>query len=52
VALLRRQQGPDRSDGTGTNRIYTLFPRLRERHAQYAGTLSGGEQQMLRSGAR
>src|SRR5450755_1664781 len=25
-------------------RIYALFPRLRERHAQYAGTLSGGEQ--------
>src|SRR6266403_1999185 len=35
--------------GTSWNvdRIYTLFPRLRERHAQYAGTLSGGEQQML-----
>jgi branched-chain amino acid transport system ATP-binding protein len=28
-------------------RIYELFPRLRERHAQFAGTLSGGEQQML-----
>jgi branched-chain amino acid transport system ATP-binding protein len=24
-----------------------MFPRLRERHAQFAGTLSGGEQQML-----
>ncbi|HTF76885.1 MAG TPA: ATP-binding cassette domain-containing protein, partial [Bradyrhizobium sp.] len=32
------------------DRIYTLFPRLRERHAQYAGTLSGGEQQMLAIG--
>jgi branched-chain amino acid transport system ATP-binding protein len=31
-------------------RIYALFPRLRERHAQYAGTLSGGEQQMLAIG--
>src|SRR5450432_3147330 len=31
-------------------RIYALFPRLRERHAQYAGTLSGGEQQMLSIG--
>src|SRR5467141_742021 len=30
--------------------IYSLFPRLRERHAQYAGTLSGGEQQMLAIG--
>src|ERR1700732_2647031 len=25
-------------------RIYELFPKLRERHAQFAGTLSGGEQ--------
>jgi branched-chain amino acid transport system ATP-binding protein len=32
------------------NRIYELFPRLRERHAQFAGTLSGGEQQMLAIG--
>jgi branched-chain amino acid transport system ATP-binding protein len=31
-------------------RIYTMFPRLRERHAQIAGTLSGGEQQMLAIG--
>ncbi len=28
-------------------RVFTLFPRLRERRAQVAGTLSGGEQQML-----
>ncbi len=28
-------------------KAYTLFPRLRERRAQYAGTMSGGEQQML-----
>ncbi|MGH2342829.1 ABC transporter ATP-binding protein [Segnochrobactraceae bacterium EtOH-i3] len=28
-------------------RFYTLFPRLRERRLQQAGTLSGGEQQML-----
>src|SRR6202051_3151704 len=31
-------------------RIYDMFPRLRERHAQIAGTLSGGEQQMLAIG--
>jgi branched-chain amino acid transport system ATP-binding protein len=31
-------------------RIYELFPRLRERHTQFAGTLSGGEQQMLSIG--
>lgn len=28
-------------------RVYDLFPRLKERHWQLAGTLSGGEQQML-----
>ncbi len=31
-------------------RVFTLFPRLRERHTQVAGTLSGGEQQMLAIG--
>jgi branched-chain amino acid transport system ATP-binding protein len=31
-------------------RIYTMFPRLRERHTQIAGTLSGGELQMLAIG--
>jgi len=31
-------------------RVYTLFPRLRERTSQHAGTLSGGEQQMLAMG--
>ena len=29
------------------NWVYDLFPRLKERHWQLAGTLSGGEQQML-----
>jgi branched-chain amino acid transport system ATP-binding protein len=31
-------------------RAYTMFPRLKERQAQKAGTLSGGEQQMLAMG--
>lgn len=31
-------------------KVYTLFPRLKERQKQYAGTLSGGEQQMLAIG--
>jgi branched-chain amino acid transport system ATP-binding protein len=30
--------------------VYTLFPRLKERRNQVAGTLSGGEQQMLATG--
>jgi branched-chain amino acid transport system ATP-binding protein len=36
-------------DGIGPDleRVFTLFPRLRERIAQKGGTLSGGEQQML-----
>jgi len=40
-----------RSDRTGVaadfERIYSYFPRLKERRRQQAGTLSGGEQQML-----
>ena len=31
-------------------RVFTLFPRLKERRTQLAGTLSGGEQQMLATG--
>lgn len=30
--------------------VYNLFPRLKERNSQLAGTLSGGEQQMLAVG--
>jgi branched-chain amino acid transport system ATP-binding protein len=33
-----------------TERVLTIFPRLRERYAQKAGTMSGGEQQMLAIG--
>jgi len=32
------------------DRVFTLFPRLKERRTQLAGTLSGGEQQMLAMG--
>jgi len=43
-----------RSDKPGIERdiehVYQLFPRLKERHWQLAGTLSGGEQQMLAVG--
>ena len=43
-----------RSDKDGIERdlkwVYELFPRLEERHWQLAGTLSGGEQQMLAVG--
>ncbi len=43
-----------RGDKAGIRRdmekVYALFPRLRERRTQVAGTLSGGEQQMLAIG--
>ena len=39
----------ERIDGD-VARVYDLFPRLRERRTQKAGTLSGGEQQMLAIG--
>jgi branched-chain amino acid transport system ATP-binding protein len=35
---------------TSFERVYALFPRLKERRKQLAGTLSGGEQQMLAMG--
>jgi len=46
-AYCRRDARAVRADH---DRIYDLFPRLSERRAQAAGTLSGGEQQMLAIG--
>ncbi len=50
--LLMGAYTRDDKDGIATDleRMYGLFPRLKERHAQLAGTLSGGEQQMLAMG--
>jgi branched-chain amino acid transport system ATP-binding protein len=39
-----------RADGWTLERVFDLFPRLRERQTQAGGTLSGGEQQMLAIG--
>jgi len=36
--------------GADIEYVFAMFPRLKERHKQYAGTLSGGEQQMLAIG--
>ena len=50
------QMGADATDcseaerASGLERVFTLFPRLKERLAQRGGTLSGGEQQMLAIG--
>ncbi|HEB72793.1 MAG TPA: ABC transporter ATP-binding protein [Nitrospirae bacterium] len=41
---------PKRRRQKTLERVYGLFPRLRERMGQYAGTLSGGEQQMVAVG--
>jgi branched-chain amino acid transport system ATP-binding protein len=38
------------ADPEDLSRVYELFPRLKERESQKAGTLSGGEQQMLAMG--
>jgi branched-chain amino acid transport system ATP-binding protein len=45
-AYLRR----DREIVEDMERVFTLFPRLQERERQKAGTMSGGEQQMLAIG--
>ncbi|MCR5613401.1 ABC transporter ATP-binding protein [Treponema sp.] len=46
-AYLRKDKEEIQKD---MEKVYNLFPRLRERSWQYAGTLSGGEQQMLAVG--
>jgi branched-chain amino acid transport system ATP-binding protein len=47
--LLVAERSPDRH-GWNLERVYALFPRLKERRGQRARTLSGGEQQMLAIG--
>jgi branched-chain amino acid transport system ATP-binding protein len=46
-AMTRRNGGEIKQD---IERVYDHFPRLRQRRTQQAGTLSGGEQQMLAIG--
>ena len=41
---------PNSTIKSGLERVYEQFPRLKERRRQIAGTLSGGEQQMLAMG--
>ena len=52
VVAAQRQNGAGKAPGkTWTlDRIYDLFPRMQERQNQLAGSLSGGEQQMLAIG--
>jgi branched-chain amino acid transport system ATP-binding protein len=48
-AFLRRAEGRD-AMAAALGEVFALFPRLRERRRQLAGTLSGGERQMLAMG--
>jgi len=48
-AFMRRRLG-FRDEQDTLDKVYTIFPRLKERHLQMAGTLSGGERQMLAVG--
>src|SRR6202008_1548131 len=41
---------PRKNYATDLKKVFKLFPRLKERQEQMAGTLSGGEQQMLALG--
>src|SRR5438309_1756403 len=44
------QRGSAAANPWNVDRIYDMFPRLSDRNTQFAGTLSGGEQQMLAIG--
>ncbi len=48
LATFARRDG--RAIGQDLDRVFSIFPRLKERQNQKAGTLSGGEQQMLAVG--
>ena len=48
MGAFQRQRGPEMD--ADFERVYGLFPRLKERLTQIGGTLSGGEQQMLAIG--
>jgi branched-chain amino acid transport system ATP-binding protein len=50
LAVAGRRPGDGRAAPWVLETVYAVFPRLRERHRQIAGSLSGGEQQMLAIG--
>jgi len=50
LGAFQRHRAGDRSIGATREEVYKLFPRLAERRRQLAGTLSGGERQMLALG--
>ncbi|SMP44020.1 ABC transporter ATP-binding protein [Noviherbaspirillum suwonense] len=50
LGSYRRYKAGERNYGDQLDEVYRLFPRLKERRKQDAGTLSGGERQMLAVG--
>ena len=50
LMVAAQSQKQDNGAGWSIGRVFQTFPRLAERHAQLAGSLSGGEQQMLAIG--
>ncbi len=50
LGAWRQYRRGQRDAAPALERVYTLFPRLKERRTQLAGTLSGGERQMLALG--
>ena len=50
MGAFTRQKAPAGEVAQDFERVWTLFPRLKERQHQLGGTLSGGEQQMLAIG--
>jgi branched-chain amino acid transport system ATP-binding protein len=50
LGSYRRYKAGERNYGDQLDEVYRIFPRLRERRRQEAGTLSGGERQMLAVG--
>ena len=50
LGAFQRYRGGERDHAQTMGEVYALFPRLQERRVQLAGTLSGGERQMLAVG--
>jgi branched-chain amino acid transport system ATP-binding protein len=50
LGAFHRFRKRDKAIAGDFEKVYQLFPRLKERHGQLAGTLSGGERQMLALG--
>ena len=47
MGAFTRREEPPAELAQDFDRVYALFPRVKERQTQYCGTLSGGEQQMV-----